>query len=180
MIKVRQLLSSVKYRQTLKANGWLFKVLSMMSNETTAAQLLKRPNDGDQIDSVEKVTKRVKTDEEHTEDAKKIKKRKVVLLMAYSGKGYFGMQRNLGNAQFKTIEDDLVSALIKSGCIPESHGDEMKKMSFQRCARTDKNVSAAGQVVSLKLQLIDDLIKNINEHLPPQIRVLGVKRVTQG
>lgn len=63
-----------------------------MSNETTAAQLLKRPNEENQIDSVEKLTKRVKTDDEHTEDAKRIPKKKVVLLLAYSGKGYFGMQ----------------------------------------------------------------------------------------
>ena len=47
-------------------------------------------------------------------------------------------QRNVGSSQFKTIEDDLVSALVRSGCIPESHGEDMRKMSFQRCARTDK------------------------------------------
>lgn len=41
-------------------------------------------------------------------------------------------------SQYRTIEDDLVSALIKSRCIPENHGEDMKKMSFQRCARTDK------------------------------------------
>lgn len=44
----------------------------------------------------------------------------------------------MGSSQFKTIEDDLVSALVRSGCIPENHGEDMKKMSFQRCARTDK------------------------------------------
>ncbi|XP_011816761.1 PREDICTED: tRNA pseudouridine synthase A, mitochondrial [Colobus angolensis palliatus] len=68
----------------------------------------------------------------------KLPKRKIVLLMAYSGKGYHGMQRNVGSSQFKTIEDDLVSALVQSGCIPENHGEDMRKMSFQRCARTDK------------------------------------------
>lgn len=36
-----------------------------------------------------------------------------------------------------------------------------------------QGVSAAGQVVSLKLRLIDDTVAKINEHLPPQIRVLG-------
>lgn len=40
-------------------------------------------------------------------------------------------------------------------------------------------MSAAGQVVSLKLRLIEDIIEKINEHLPPQIQVLGIKRVTQ-
>lgn len=34
-------------------------------------------------------------------------------------------------------------------------------------------MSAAGQVVSLKLLLIDDLAEKINEHLPAQIRILG-------
>ncbi|XP_005403028.1 PREDICTED: tRNA pseudouridine synthase A, mitochondrial isoform X2 [Chinchilla lanigera] len=114
------------------------------------------------------------------EQPRKLPKRKIVLLMAYSGKGYHGMQRNLGSSQFKTIEDDLVSALVRAGCIPESHGEDMRKMSFQRCARTDKGVSAAGQVVSLKVWLIDDLLDKINSHLPSHIRILGLKRVTGG
>ncbi|KPP75425.1 tRNA pseudouridine synthase A, mitochondrial-like, partial [Scleropages formosus] len=128
------------------------------------------------------VEKRLKTDvaEEESADGRKFPKRKVVLLLAYSGKGYHGMQRNVGSSQFKTIEDDLVTALVKSGCIPENHGADMKKMSFQRCARTDKGVSAAGQIVSLKLWLIDNILHKINSNLPPQIRVLGLKRVTGG
>ncbi|CAH2330223.1 tRNA pseudouridine synthase A, mitochondrial [Pelobates cultripes] len=120
--------------------------------------------------------KRFKPD--HEEQNKKTPKRKVVLLMAYSGKGYHGMQRNVGSSQFKTIEDELVQALVGAGCIPENHAEEMKKMSFQRCARTDKGVSAAGQVVSLKIWLIDNVVEKINEHLPSHIRILGLKRVT--
>jgi len=47
-------------------------------------------------------------------------------------------------------------------------------MAFQRAARTDKGVSAAGQVVSLKMFLdIDNPIEKINANLSPQIRVLG-------
>lgn len=34
-------------------------------------------------------------------------------------------------------------------------------------------MSAAGQVVSLKVRLIDDVTEKINDHLPTQIRVLG-------
>ncbi|XP_075424751.1 pseudouridylate synthase 1 homolog [Ascaphus truei] len=119
--------------------------------------------------------KRFKSDEEQS---KKHPKRKVVLLMAYSGKGYHGMQRNVGSSQFKTIEDELVQALVQSGCIPENHGEDMKKMSFQRCARTDKGVSAAGQVVSLKVWLLDNIVEKINEKLPSNVRILGLKRVT--
>ncbi|KAM5311456.1 pseudouridylate synthase 1 homolog isoform 2-T2 [Glossophaga mutica] len=114
------------------------------------------------------------------EPPRKLPKRKIVMLLAYSGKGYHGMQRNVGSSQFKTIEDDLVSALVRSGCIPENHGEDMRKMSFQRCARTDKGVSAAGQVVSLKVWLIDGILEKINSHLPSHIRILGLKRVTGG
>lgn len=41
-----------------------------------------------------------------------------------------------------------------------------------------QGVSAAGQVVSLKLRLIEDTVEKINEHLPPQIRVLGERLIT--
>ncbi|GAA6214959.1 tRNA pseudouridine synthase A, mitochondrial [Lates japonicus] len=185
MFKVRPLLSAlVNHTLTLKTNGGLYKLCCMMtevSKDEHTAKLMKRANEENE-DSAEVVqaAKRIKAEGEITEDEKKYPKKKVVLLLAYSGKGYYGMQRNPGTSQFRTIEDDLVAALVKSGCIPENHGDDMKKMSFQRCARTDKGVSAAGQVVSLKVRLIENIPEKINQHLPPQIRVLGLKRVTQG
>ena len=52
-----------------------------------------------------------------------------------------------------------------------------------RAARTDKGVSAVGQVVSLKMLVgfTDyDVISNINKHLPDQIRVLGYTKTTAG
>lgn len=183
MFKIRPLLSALgNNRLTLERRGAPRTLLCMMSEgprSEETAKLLKRANE-ENDDSAEKATKKLKAEGELVEDEKKCPKKKVALLVAYSGKGYYGMQRNTGTSQFRTIEDELVAALIKSGCIPENHGDEMKKMSFQRCARTDKGVSAAGQVVSLKLRLIEDTVEKINEHLPQQIRVLGLKRVTQG
>ncbi|XP_041476589.1 tRNA pseudouridine synthase A-like isoform X2 [Lytechinus variegatus] len=107
----------------------------------------------------------------------KVLKRKVAILLSYAGANYVGMQRNPG---VQTIEEDLVNALVKSGAIPEDCGRNMNKMSFQRCARTDKGVSAAGQVVSLKLLMLDNLVDKINEHLPPVIRVMDVVRTTGG
>ncbi|XP_057620936.1 pseudouridylate synthase 1 homolog isoform X3 [Chionomys nivalis] len=77
--------------------------------------------------------KRAKGSEDE-EPPRKLPKRKIVLLMAYSGKGYHGMQ----------------------------------------------GVSAAGQVVSLKVWLIDNILDKINSHLPSHIRILGLKRVTGG
>lgn len=148
--------------------------MNEVSQDGHSDKVLKRVSE----DNEDSVAKKPKTDD-FIKDERKYPKRKVVLLIAYSGKGYYGMQRNPGNTQFRTIEDDLVTALVKAECIPQEHSDDMKKMSFQRCARTDKGVSAAGQVVSLKVRLVDGIIEKINEYLPPQIRVLGIKRVTQ-
>ncbi|XP_068127697.1 pseudouridylate synthase 1 homolog [Hyperolius riggenbachi] len=143
-----------------------------------AAETRKASSLQDNCETVEENGHNAKRFKPDLEQTKKFPKRKVVLLIAYSGKGYHGMQRNAGSSQYRTIEDELVQALVISGCIPENHADSMKKMSFQRCARTDKGVSAAGQVVSLKIWLIDDTVEKINSHLPSHIRVLGLKRVT--
>uniref|UniRef100_F6SK59 Pseudouridine synthase 1 n=1 Tax=Monodelphis domestica TaxID=13616 RepID=F6SK59_MONDO len=105
-------------------------------------------------EEAEPQTKKLKSSEEEEEHCKKLPKRKIVLLMAYSGKGYHGMQRNLGSSQFKTIEDDLVFALVQSGCIPENHGEDMRKMAFQRCARTDKSFPSSMSTLLISLKFI--------------------------
>jgi tRNA pseudouridine38-40 synthase len=46
-------------------------------------------------------------------------------------------------------------------------------MSFQRAARTDKGVSAAENLLSLKMELADDTLERLNNILPKQIRVFG-------
>lgn len=52
----------------------------------------------------------------------------------------------------KTIEDDLANALFKADLIPEEAFRQMQFVNFQRSSRTDKGVSAARQIVSLKLR----------------------------
>jgi tRNA pseudouridine38-40 synthase len=52
-------------------------------------------------------------------------------------------------------------------------------MSFQRAARTDKGVSAAENLISLKMELADDTLKKVNDLLPKQIRVFGFNKTTQ-
>ncbi|XP_033632799.1 tRNA pseudouridine synthase A-like isoform X2 [Asterias rubens] len=124
----------------------------------------------------EPAAKKLKTElNTREENLQRIVKRKVAMMLAYSGVGYKGMQKNPGE---KTIEDDLASALVKCQAIPPEHGEFFGKMAFQRCARTDKGVSAAGQVVSLKMILLDNIVEKINEYLPPCIRVMGIKRTT--
>lgn len=81
------------------------------------------------------------------------------------------------SASEKTIEGDLFKAFIAAGAISKANADDPKKASLVRCARTDKGVHAAGNMISLKLIVEDsDVVKRINENLSPQIRVWGIER----
>lgn len=96
------------------------------------------------------------------------------MLIGYAGSGYKGMQIN---AKEKTIEGDLFKAFVAAGAISKANADDPKKSALVRCARTDKGVHAAGNVISLKLIVEDpDIVTKINENLPEQIRVWGMER----
>lgn len=103
-------------------------------------------------------------------------KRKVAVLVGYAGTGYHGLQMN---HDLKTIEGELFAAFVAAKAISKANADDPKKSSFVRCARTDKGVHAAGNMVSLKLIIEDpDVVQKINEHLPPQIRIWGIQRTS--
>ncbi|KAI4253780.1 MAG: hypothetical protein LQ352_003479 [Teloschistes flavicans] len=101
-------------------------------------------------------------------------KKKVAVMLGYSGSGYKGMQLNHHE---KTIEGDLFGAFVAAGAISKANADDPKKSSLVRCARTDRGVHAAGNIISLKMIIEDpDIVKKINDNLSPQIRVWGIER----
>ncbi|CAH0760516.1 unnamed protein product [Diatraea saccharalis] len=104
----------------------------------------------------------------------RIKKKKMALLLGYCGVDYYGMQRNPG---VRTIEEDLFKAMLDAKYVTEDDFNNQQNTQFQRSSRTDKGVSAARQVVSLKLPL-EANIEEINRRLPESIRIFGMKRVT--
>ncbi|XP_022185219.1 tRNA pseudouridine synthase A isoform X2 [Nilaparvata lugens] len=109
-------------------------------------------------------------------ETERVKRKKVALVLAYSGQGYLGLQRNPNQ---KTIEEDLLVALKKANAINDEIFKQPQLIQFQRAARTDKGVSALRQVISLKLP--EELkVEDINSHLPDQIRVIAMRRVTKG
>lgn len=66
---------------------------------------------------------------------------------------------------------------MAAGAISKANADDPKKSSLIRCARTDKGVHAAGNLISLKLIIEDpNIIEIINQNLSPQIRVFGIER----
>ncbi|XP_047608487.1 tRNA pseudouridine(38/39) synthase [Phacochoerus africanus] len=115
-------------------------------------------------------------------------RRHVALKIAYLGWGYqgFASQENTSN----TIEEKLFEALTKTRLV-----ENRQTSNYHRCGRTDKGVSAFGQVISLDLRShflkgkdsedinlkdeVNDATKEIrythilNRVLPSDIRVLA-------
>jgi len=109
------------------------------------------------------------------------RKRKVALLIAYSGGGFHGMQKN---PDVETIELRLMEALAAIQAIRPDLKNEFlqnnnNQISFNRAARTDKGVSAARQVVSLKIVANEKFLEDVNRELPEEIRVFGLERTTK-
>ncbi|CAH8385484.1 unnamed protein product [Eruca vesicaria subsp. sativa] len=105
----------------------------------------------------------------------KYKRRKVAIVFAFCGVGYQGMQKNPGA---KTIEGELEEALFHAGAVPESDRNKPRNYEWARSARTDKGVSAVGQVVSGRFYVDPPgFVDRLNSNLPDQIRVFGFKRV---
>ncbi|XP_045584791.1 pseudouridylate synthase 1 homolog isoform X1 [Procambarus clarkii] len=131
-------------------------------------------------ETTEPQTKRIHLDglaETNGREIVRRKRRKYALLLAYSGKGYLGMQRNPG---YRTIEDDLLTAMLRADLVTDEGCTCPQIFHFQRAARTDKGVSAARQVISLKLpEDVPDMVGAINEHLCSQIRVMAIRRTTK-
>ncbi|EDQ88429.1 uncharacterized protein MONBRDRAFT_32742 [Monosiga brevicollis MX1] len=111
------------------------------------------------------------------EDDGRPRPKKYALLMGFQGTSYAGMQRNIG---FETIESTLLRALLVTGCIDKNNYETPQSMHFQRCARTDKGVHAARQVVAMRMILTENTVDELNAKLPDDIRIFGAFRTTKG
>ncbi|MCK4405271.1 MAG: tRNA pseudouridine(38-40) synthase TruA [Hadesarchaea archaeon] len=89
-------------------------------------------------------------------------------LVAYDGSRYFGFVRQPGRP---TIEAELLKAFKKCGVYRE-----LKEARFRTAARTDRGVSALGQVVALDV-IEEPNLPLINVCLPDDIAALAVAEV---
>lgn len=116
-------------------------------------------------------------------------KRKVALYVGYEGTGYRGLQAQPDNAPQQTIEDALEAAIFASGGILPSNMGSLKKLGWSRSSRTDKSVHSLATVVAMKMECDPEafesdpagitLSETINAHLPPEIKIFSVQRVTK-
>jgi tRNA pseudouridine38-40 synthase len=88
---------------------------------------------------------------------------------AYDGKKFHGYARQ---PNLKTIEGDLINNLIKNGIIKDT-----KESSFRSASRTDKGVSALGNVVAFNTDISKKIILKIFTDDLSSILLYGIKEV---
>jgi tRNA pseudouridine38/39 synthase len=76
--------------------------------------------------------------------------RKIALRFSYAGSGFGGLAWQTGPTPLPTVEGELFAALVKTRLVDPEGG--LEGCGWERCGRTDRGVSAAGQVVSLYLR----------------------------
>lgn len=74
-------------------------------------------------------------------------RRKIALKFCYSGWEYGGLAFQLGPTPLPTVENVLFDTLAKARLVEKDAGFD--GCGWEKCGRTDRGVSAAGQVVSL-------------------------------
>ena len=93
-------------------------------------------------------------------DMSRYRQRKVALQLQYEGGRYFGFAAQAPGDCEETVEKHLFSALQKV-CLVQ----DRQSCGYSRCGRTDRGVSALGQVVALQLR--SAFPKNLpNESIP--------------
>ena len=80
-------------------------------------------------------------------DFSKHSRRKIALKFCYSGWEYGGLAFQLGPTPLPTVENVLFDVLAKTRLVDAEGGFD--GCGWEKCGRTDRGVSAAGQVVSL-------------------------------
>jgi tRNA pseudouridine38-40 synthase len=113
----------------------------------------------------------------------KMVKKKVALFLGFLGTNYGGFQININQ---RTLQAEIELALFKAGMMTALNFGHPQKVTWSSSARTDKGVHAVAQVCSVKVEMreqeqndMEANRKRIQEHLPEDIRLLDLERVTR-
>ncbi|ETS79120.1 hypothetical protein PFICI_08973 [Pestalotiopsis fici W106-1] len=116
-----------------------------------AAAVLQQPQSSADNDGRELKPKKKKTDNKI--DPSKYTTRLVAFKLAYIGKNYGGFEFQASSA-LSTIEEELWKALVKSCLIMPENPAEVRwdDWEYSKCGRTDRGVSAFGQVIGIRVR----------------------------
>lgn len=97
-------------------------------------------------------------------DPGKYSTRLIALKFAYLGKNYNGFEYQ-SSAKMPSIEEELWKALVKSCLIFPERPDEVDfgPWEYSKCGRTDRGVSAFGQVIGIRVRSNKPLPKEVPE-----------------
>ncbi|OZJ05573.1 hypothetical protein BZG36_01685 [Bifiguratus adelaidae] len=114
-------------------------------------------------------------------DMSKYHQRRVAFKVAYFGWAYAGFARQGNEKDIPTVEGQILNALMTTKLITD-----LENCNYSRCGRTDKGVSALGQVIALDVRsnVSPDgdekanatelpYVETLNRLLPPDIRILA-------
>ncbi|KAF9054033.1 pseudouridine synthase [Panaeolus papilionaceus] len=116
-------------------------------------------------------------------DFSRYAKRKIALKFCYSGWEYGGLAFQLGPTPLPTVENVIFDAMVKAKLVDPEGGFD--GCGWEKCGRTDRGVSAAGQVITLwirnrtKPQYEHDYLNILNKILPDTIRILAWSPVSE-
>ncbi|KAI0441009.1 pseudouridine synthase [Xylaria telfairii] len=98
-------------------------------------------------------------------DPSKYSTRLIALKLAYLGKNYGGFEYQ-NSANVPTIEEELWKAMVKACLIFPENPDEVNwdPWEYAKCGRTDRGVSAFGQVINIRVRSNRPLPKEPEEN----------------
>ncbi|KZT39825.1 tRNA pseudouridine synthase [Sistotremastrum suecicum HHB10207 ss-3] len=103
-------------------------------------------------------------------------RRKIALKFCYAGEHYNGLAIQSDPTPLPTVEAVIFDALSETRLVDRGAG--MDGCGWSRCGRTDRGVSAAGQVISLHVRTLPsrpelNYVDMLNRVLPSTIRILA-------
>ena len=104
-----------------------------------------------------KTTTTVKKKQKQKSDPIPRQTRHVALRFYYDGGKYSGLAQNVGSATDHSVERAIFAALIKTHLI-----ESRESCGYSRCGRTDRGVSAAGQVIALRVRSSFPVLSSTN------------------
>ncbi|KFX96798.1 hypothetical protein O988_05168 [Pseudogymnoascus sp. VKM F-3808] len=131
---------------------------NLIKRVTELEHNLKLKNAHYPVATPQKSYKKVRT-EKHF-DPSRYSTRLIALKLAYLGKAYNGFEHHVGNkTPLPTVEEKLWEVLVKArlifpkGASPDGKGEiNWDGCDYSKCGRTDKGVSAFGQVIGLRVR----------------------------
>lgn len=149
----------------IKKVKWLEDQLKQTGNLPKPPTVPEIPAETQSEASKKKDEKEKKKKKKKSEPAK-YSTRLIALKFAYLGKNYNGFEYQT-NGALATIEEELWKALTKSCLIRPDRPEEINFAPFEysKCGRTDRGVSAFGQVISIRVRSNRPVPKEVTEEV---------------